>query len=91
MSSPAGLPPSGSPLDRRRQILFWIFAIAIMLVAGAYQRRTGPTYELKGRTALGDVTVRWVLTRSSSGLSSRRWSRYAVAVSSSAYPSAAAI
>ena len=57
----------GNSLERRRYILFWIIAFVIMVIAGAYQRRTGPTYEMKGRAAVGDVVVRYELTRTHPG------------------------
>jgi hypothetical protein len=67
MSRAVGGAATGIPLDSRRRILFWVLAFAIMVIAGAYQRRTGPTYELKGRAAVGDVMVRYELTRTHPG------------------------
>jgi hypothetical protein len=67
MSRTVGGAAIGTPLDRRRRILFWVLAFVIMVIAGAYQRRTGPTYKLKGRAAVGNEVVRYELTRTHPG------------------------
>ncbi len=66
MSSPVETP--GTPREGRwRGVLFWILAFVIMAVAGIYQERTGPTYEMRGRDTLGGDEVRWELTRTHGG------------------------
>jgi hypothetical protein len=45
----------------------WILAFVIMVVAAYYQRLTGPTHPVKGNAIVGNVTVKYSLTRSSEG------------------------
>ncbi len=45
----------------------WIVAVSITLVAAAWQRRTGPTYPVKGTVSLGGHEVRIQLERSNAG------------------------
>ena len=44
----------------KRSLVLWIVAIAVTLTAAAWQRRTGPTYPVRGTVSLGgrDVPIR---------------------------------
>jgi hypothetical protein len=53
----------------KRSTLFWIIALIITLMAGYYQRTTGPTYPISGSAALGGRSIRYVLDRSHGGVS----------------------
>lgn len=44
--------------------LFWALAVVLTLASAIYQRVTGPTYPLKGKTVVGGTEVRFELTRS---------------------------
>ncbi|MHB8055577.1 MAG: hypothetical protein ACYDH3_10060, partial [Candidatus Aminicenantales bacterium] len=46
-----------------RKILLWILAILLTLAAAVYQRMTGPTYPLRGKTEIGGKVVSWRLIR----------------------------
>jgi hypothetical protein len=48
---------------RRRSIVLWALAIALMLGAAAYQRTTGPTYPLPGEYTVADKTYGYRLVR----------------------------
>lgn len=45
-------------------VVLWIFALVITLGTAAHQRRTGPTYELAGETAIAGRTLSYHLSRS---------------------------
>ena len=45
----------------------WVLAVAITLVSAAYQRMTGPTYPLKGKTTLEGKSVSYSLIRTHAG------------------------
>lgn len=47
-----------------RRGLFWTLAVLITLFSAVYQRKTGPTYPLKGRTVVAGSEVRFDLPRS---------------------------
>jgi hypothetical protein len=44
--------------------LLWLAAVAVMLAAASYQRRTGPTYPLRGAVEVGGEAVEYELVRS---------------------------
>lgn len=44
--------------------LFWLLAVVITLGSAVYQRKTGPTYPLRGKSDLGGIEVRYQLPRS---------------------------
>ena len=44
--------------------LFWLLAVVITLGSAVYQRKTGPTYPLRGKSDLGGIEVRYRLPRS---------------------------
>mgnify|MGYP005836602505 CR=1 FL=1 len=50
-----------------RNAIFWILAVVITLSAAVYQRRTGPTYPLRGNVHLAGKTYAYELTRSHGG------------------------
>ncbi|KPK90325.1 hypothetical protein AMJ80_08510, partial [bacterium SM23_31] len=45
----------------------WIIALVITLASAIYQYATGPTYPIRGKTALGSNTVEYKLKRSHGG------------------------
>jgi hypothetical protein len=45
----------------------WIIAVLITLVSAGWQRRTGPTYPLSGRAAIGGTIIHYTLERSHKG------------------------
>lgn len=47
--------------------LLWVLALAITLASAYYQRRTGPTYHLRGEVAIGGATYAYDLPRSHGG------------------------
>lgn len=51
----------------KKSILFWILAFILTAGTAVFQRLTGPTYPLKGKTVLKDFTVNYSLDRSHSG------------------------
>lgn len=61
-TSPAPTPPSSDP--RGRKILLWTLAVAMMLFAVIYQRRTGPTYPRRGEVTIGQQEFSYRLIRS---------------------------
>ncbi len=50
--------------SRWRGALLWVGAVLIMAGAAIYQRRTGPTYPLRGEVAVGADAYRYELVRS---------------------------
>ncbi|HVP14312.1 MAG TPA: hypothetical protein VMS88_02135 [Terriglobales bacterium] len=50
----------------------WIIAVLFTLVSAGWQRRTGPTYPLSGRAAIGGTIVHYTLERSHKGLGDQR-------------------
>ncbi len=50
-----------------RNVIFWILAVVITLSAAVYQRRTGPTYPLRGKIQLSGETYVYELIRSHGG------------------------
>lgn len=47
--------------------LLWVLALIITLASAYYQRRTGPTYHLRGEVAIGGTTYAYDLPRSHGG------------------------
>ncbi len=47
-----------------RKGLFWTLAVIITLGSAFYQRRTGPTYELRGKASVAGTEIRYELPRS---------------------------
>jgi len=58
---PAAEPKPRAP--RWRRALLWMIALIITLAAAVYQRRTGPSYPVRGAAAIGDATIRYRLPR----------------------------
>lgn len=54
--------PSRRP-GRLTSVLLWVFALLIAAAIMYYQRRTGPTYELRGTCTVGDQTIDYRLIR----------------------------
>ena len=50
--------------SRWRGALLWVSAVVLMAAAAIYQRRTGPTYPLRGEVAVGAEAYRYELVRS---------------------------
>lgn len=48
-----------------RKGLFWTLAVIITIASAFYQRRTGPTYELRGKADVEGTEIRYQLPRSS--------------------------
>ena len=46
-----------------KSTLWWIFAIIFTIAIASYQRMTGPTYPVKGKTALNGKTIQYQLIR----------------------------
>ncbi|MFN3693457.1 MAG: hypothetical protein ACK4UV_00490 [Ignavibacterium sp.] len=51
----------------KRSIILWIIAFILTVGTAVFQRLTGPTYPLQGKTVLRDFTVNYSLDRSHSG------------------------
>ncbi len=49
---------------RRRLWPLWLIALLVMLAAAVYQRRTGPTYPVRGTAPAGGETISYRLPRS---------------------------
>jgi len=49
---------------RRRLWPLWLLALLVMLAAAVYQRRTGPTYPVRGTAQAGGETISYRLPRS---------------------------
>lgn len=49
-----------------RNTIFWIAAVLLTLFSAIYQRMTGPTYPIRGKTLIGDSLVKYKLARSHS-------------------------
>lgn len=56
--------PSRPSASRGTRILLWVLAVLIMAAAYIYQRRTGPTYHLKGAVTVAGEELRYRLVRS---------------------------
>jgi len=50
-----------------KSLLFWLITIVITLASVIYQRKTGPTYPLKGEVVVGTETIEYKLLRSYGG------------------------
>ncbi len=46
-----------------RKGLFWLLAVVITLASAVYQRRTGPSYPLRGKAVVGGAEIRYRLPR----------------------------
>lgn len=51
-------------MKRSRVVLLWLAAIAITVASAAWQRRSGPSYPLRGSAMLGGETIVYRLLRS---------------------------
>lgn len=52
-------------MNKKTTIFLWIFSLIITLTIAVYQRRTGPTYPVKGTEQVGEAVVNYRLLRSS--------------------------
>ncbi len=50
-----------------QSVVLWFFALVITLGLAGYQRRTGPSYPLRGTASIGGATVSYALPRSHGG------------------------
>jgi hypothetical protein len=50
----------------KRSWVLWVLAVLITAVSAVYQRKTGPTYPVRGRAELGGTAVSWEFERSHS-------------------------
>ncbi len=50
----------------KRSTLFWIIAVVVTLAAAYYQRVTGPTYPISGKTTFADANIVYKFERSHS-------------------------
>lgn len=55
---------TSQPSGRGKGVLLWVVAVVLMAAAYTYQKRTGPTYPLKGTIQVGDDELRYELLRS---------------------------
>ena len=46
-----------------KSFLWWIFAVVFTIVAAEYQKMTGPTYPVKGKTTLNNQEIKYKLIR----------------------------
>jgi hypothetical protein len=46
-----------------KAVLWWIFAVVFTIIAAEYQKMTGPTYPVKGKTTLGNQEIKYQLIR----------------------------
>ena len=53
-----------TPISRTRSVLLWIAAVLLMAASLTYQRKTGPTYPLRGKVAIAGKDVAYSLVRS---------------------------
>jgi hypothetical protein len=51
----------------KRPAILWAIALIVTLASAAYQRRTGPTYALRGKVAIGGQPLAYTLERSHGG------------------------
>ena len=51
-------------MNKKTTIFLWIFSLIITLTIAVYQRRTGPTYPVKGTERVGEAVVKYRLLRS---------------------------
>ena len=51
----------------QKTTLIWIIAVVITLVSAVYQRKTGPTYEIKGSVQIAAETISYELFRTHEG------------------------
>ena len=49
---------------RALEVLLWVVAVVLMLAAATYQRRTGPTYPVRGSFDVAGQANEYELTRS---------------------------
>ncbi|MCX6547881.1 MAG: hypothetical protein NTW40_07550 [Acidobacteria bacterium] len=55
---------TAAPLSRTRSILLWVAAALLMAASLTYQRKTGPTYPLRGAAVIAGKDVAYSLVRS---------------------------
>ena len=46
-----------------KAVLWWIFAVVFTIIAAEYQKMTGPTYPVKGKTSLNSQEIKYKLIR----------------------------
>lgn len=46
-----------------KSILWWVFAVFFTIAMASYQKRTGPTYPVSGKTTLNDKEIKYKLIR----------------------------
>lgn len=68
-----------------RKALLWILALLVTLASAVYQRMTGPTYPIRGKTEAAGATVSWRLPRSADSIRDCEISIPGVASSVSGY------
>jgi hypothetical protein len=51
----------------RSSLVLWIIAVALTLFSASWQRRTGPTHPVSGRSVVGGQTVTWTFQRTHKG------------------------
>jgi len=51
-------------MTKSRSLLLWIISGFLMFMTAYYQRTTGPTYEMKGKTVVDNKVIKYVLPRS---------------------------
>ncbi len=51
----------------KKNTILWIVAFVITVIMGYYQRATGPTYPVKGKTSIGTKEISYKLLRSHGG------------------------
>jgi hypothetical protein len=53
-----------TPTGKKTAVLLWVLAFAAMVSAAVWQRRTGPTHPLRGRSVIAGMQQSWRLARS---------------------------
>ena len=52
---------------KNKSLLLWILSIIFMLTVAIYQKTTGPTYPVRGKTNIEGQTIKYKLLRSYGG------------------------
>jgi hypothetical protein len=50
-------------MDKKKEVVLWVVAVALMIAAAGYQRRTGPSYPARGEYAVAGQTYEYRLPR----------------------------